>query len=179
MRPTENLRVPKPVNFAIAPTITIGPHDAPRHSIPVSLAGVAMPPLVAITVLGLSLGATLAACTNSPSPAPIANVPSPQPIDGTYGGLMQLNRGDAINCGNENPITLHVANHAFTYQLNQPQAEWKPVILFKAMIGPDGAFNAQTGPDSMTGSVSGGNMQGTIIGDVCGFSFNASRGGVG
>jgi hypothetical protein len=90
---------------------------------------------------------------------------------------MQLNRGTAINCGNDNPITLHVENHAFTYQLNQPQAEWKPVIVFKAMIGPDGAFNAQVGPDSMSGSIAGGNMQGSIIGDVCGFSFNASRGG--
>jgi hypothetical protein len=90
---------------------------------------------------------------------------------------MQLSRGQAINCGNENPITLHVANHAFSYQLNQPQAEWKPVIVFNAAIGPDGAFNAQSGPDSMSGSVAGGNMQGVIIGDICGFSFNASRGG--
>ena len=90
---------------------------------------------------------------------------------------MQLNCGEAITCGNDNPITLHVENHAFTYQLNQPQAAWKPVIVFKAMIGPDGAFNAQLGPDSMSGSVAGGNMQGSIIGDVCAFSFNASLGG--
>jgi hypothetical protein len=142
-------------------------------------AGVAMPPFVAIIVLGFSLGVTLVACSNSPSPAPIANMPSPQPIDGTYGGMMQLSRGDAINCGNENPITLHVADHAFTYQLNQPQVVWKPVIVFKALIGPDGAFNARSGPDSMSGSVAGGNMQGVIIGDACGFSFNASRGGTG
>jgi hypothetical protein len=91
---------------------------------------------------------------------------------------MQLSRGDAINCGNDNPITLHVANHAFTYRLNQPQAEWRPVIVFDATIGPDGAFNARSGPDSMSGSVAGGNMQGVIIGDICGFSFYASRGGV-
>jgi hypothetical protein len=130
-----------------------------------------------ITVLGLSLGATLAACSNPPSPAPVANVLPPPPIDGTYGGIMQLSRGDAINCGNQNPITLHVENHAFTYQLNQPQADWKPVIVFKATIGLDGGFDARSGPDSMSGSVAGGNMQGVIIGDVCGFSFNASLGG--
>jgi hypothetical protein len=134
--------------------------------------------IVATVVVGLSLG-TLVACSNSPSPAAIADVPSPQPIDGTYGGTMQLSRGDPVNCGNENPITLYVANRAFTYELNQPQAEWKPVIVFKAVIGPDGAFNARSGPDSMSGTVAGGNMQGVIIGDVCGFSFNASRGGVG
>ncbi len=137
-----------------------------------------MPPLVAFTVLGLSIGVTLAACSNPPPPGPKLSAPPPPPIDGTYGGVMQLNRGNAINCGNDNPITLHVENHAFTYQLSQPQAEWKPVIVFKAMIGPDGTFNAQSGPDSMSGSVAGGNMQGSIIGDVCAFSFNASRGGV-
>ena len=136
-----------------------------------------MPPFVAITMLGLSIGVTLVACSNSPLPAPIANVPSPQPIDGTYGGVMQLSRGEAIKCGNEDPITLRVIDHGFTYQLHQPQAEWKPVIVFKAVIGPDGAFDAQSGPDSMSGTVAGGNMQGVIIGDVCGFSFNASRGG--
>jgi hypothetical protein len=136
-----------------------------------------MPPLVAITMLGLSIGVTLVACGNAPSPAPIANVSPPQPIDGTYGGTMQLSRGDAIKCGNENPITLHVAAHGFPDRLNQPQAEWKPVIVFKAMIGPDGAFDARSGPDSMSGTVAGGNMQGVITGDVCGFSFNASRGG--
>jgi hypothetical protein len=39
-----------------------------------------MPPLAALTLLGLSLGATLAACTNPPSPAPVANA-LPPPTD--------------------------------------------------------------------------------------------------
>jgi hypothetical protein len=136
-----------------------------------------MPPPVAITVLGLCLGVTLAACSNQGSQAPIAFVPPPPPIDGTYGGVMQLSRGEAINCGNESPITLHVASHAFTYKLNQPQAEWKPVVVFNAAIEPDGGFDARSGPDSMSGTVVGGNMQGVIVGDTCSFSFNASRGG--
>ena len=138
-----------------------------------------MPPLRAITVLSVALSTMLAACSSPPPPAPIATAPPPQPvpIDGTYGGVMQLSRGDAMNCGNENPITLHVEDHAFTYQLTQPQAEWKPVIVFKATIGPDGAFNARSGPDSMSGRVADGNMQGVIVGDICGFSFNADRGG--
>jgi hypothetical protein len=138
-----------------------------------------MPPLRAITVLSVALSTILAACSSPPPPAPIATAPPPQPvpIDGTYGGVMQLSRGDAMNCGNENPITLHVEDHAFTYRLTQPRAEWKPVIVFKATIGPDGAFDARSGPDSMSGSVAGGNMQGVIVGDICGFSFNAARGG--
>jgi hypothetical protein len=136
-----------------------------------------MPPSFAMAVLSLCLGAALTACGSPPPPAPIANAPPPPPIDGTYGGVMELNRGESITCGNENPITLHVVNHAFTYQLNQPQADWNPVIVFNAMIGPDGAFNARSGSDSMSGSVASGNMQGVIVGDICGFSFNAGRGG--
>ncbi len=131
---------------------------------------------VVTAMLGLCLGTTLIACSGPPAPAAVAIV-TPPPLDGTYGGVMQLNRGEAIACGNENPITLHVANHAFTYHLNQPQAEWQPVILFNAIIGPDGAFDARSGPDSMAGTVTAGAMQGVIIGDICSFSFNASRGG--
>ena len=57
-----------------------------------------MPPLLAITALSAALGAMLAACSSPPPPAPIATAPplQPVPIDGTYGGLMQLSRGDAI-----------------------------------------------------------------------------------
>jgi hypothetical protein len=94
-----------------------------------------MPPLAALTLLGLSLGATLAACTNPPSPAPVANALPPPPIDGTYGGIMELSRGDAINPGNQYPITLHVENHAFTYQLNQPQAVGSPSLCSRPRSG--------------------------------------------
>jgi hypothetical protein len=137
-----------------------------------------MPKLVAVAaVLSVAVGMTLVGCSSPPPPVAAAPPPKPAPIDGTYGGLMQLSRGDAMSCGDENPITLQVQNHAFTYQLSQPRAEWKPVIVFTATIGPDGSFNAQSGPDSMRGRVSQGTMQGVIIGDVCGFNFNAARGG--
>jgi hypothetical protein len=138
-----------------------------------------MPRLLAIIVLGLIQGAVLAACSNPPPPTPVAGARPLQavPIDGTYGGVMQLTRGDAMNCGDENPITLQVRDNAFTYRLSQPQADWKPVIVFAATIGPDGSFNARSGSSSMSGRVVNGSMQGLIIGDICGFSFNAGRGG--
>jgi hypothetical protein len=136
-----------------------------------------MPPSVAVTVLSVALGMTMAGCSSPPAPAAAVSPPEPVPVDGTYGGVMQLSRGDAINCGDENPITLQVKDHVFTYQLSQPRAEFKPVIVFTATIGPDGSFNAQSGPDSMSGQVSQGTMQGVIIGDICGFNFNADRGG--
>ena len=99
--------------------------------------------------LTCSLGAfgisALAACgTSDPPPAPAA--PSrPVPIDGSYNGILQLTRGDAINCGNQDPVVLQVADRSFTYQLRQPRADWAPVLVFRATIQPDGSFNAQAG----------------------------------
>jgi hypothetical protein len=137
-----------------------------------------MPRLRAITELGVAVATLLAGCSPGQPPPAVATAPSRSvPIDGTYGGVMQLTRGDAMNCGNENPITLQVQNHTFTYRLGQPRAEWKPVIVFTVAIAPDGSFNAQSGPDSMSGQVASGSMQGQIVGDICGFSFNADRGG--
>ena len=118
-----------------------------------------MPRLNAITLLGVAVGTILAGCNPSPPLPAVATAPArPVPIDGTYGGVMQLSRGDAMNCGNENPITLQVQNHSFTYRLAQPRAEWKPVIVFTVAIAPDGSFNAQSGPDSMSGRVAGGRI---------------------
>ena len=53
-----------------------------------------------------------------------------------------------------------------------------PLLVFTATIGEDGTFNAHIGPDSMSGRISGGIMQGQIIGDICAFTFNAARGGI-
>lgn len=155
-----------------------------------------MPRSITIAALGMVLGATLAGCNTSPPampppsaavappPAGSANAPpvsatppsQPMAIDGIYRGAMQLSRGRAINCGNDDAITLRVKNHAFTYRLQQPQADWRPTIDFVAKVAPDGSFNAKSGPDSISGQIADGVMQGTIIGDICGFSFNAGRG---
>jgi hypothetical protein len=140
-------------------------------------AGVFMPPSIAIATSTATLTMLLLSCSSSP-PAVATRTPpaQPIPIDGTYGGVMQLTRGDATNCGNENPITLQVKNQTFTYRLAQPQAEWKPVIIFTVTIAADGSFDGRAGPDSMSGHVAGGSMQGQVVGDMCGFSFNADRG---
>jgi hypothetical protein len=137
-------------------------------------------PLIAIAALSAALTATMTGCSGPPPP-PSAGAPPPAPvpvpIDGTYDGQMQLSRGETIDCGNQDLITLQVKNQSFTFRLDQPQAVWKPTVTFTATIGPDGSFNAQSGPDSMSGRVAGGAMQGQIIGDICGFSFVANREG--
>jgi hypothetical protein len=129
-----------------------------------------------VLVAALSAAIGLPGCSK-PAPADPGPPPLPVPIDGTYGGVMQLSRGDPMNCGNQDPISIVVKDHSFTFRLSQPQASWKPFIDFTATIGPDGTFNARSGPDSMSGSVSQGSMQGQIIGDVCGFAFSADHGG--
>jgi hypothetical protein len=132
--------------------------------------------LIAVFILCVGV----AGCVSAPPATPVAAAPPPRPVpvDGTYGGLMQLTRGDAMNCGDQDPITLRVTNHTFSFRLSQPQAEWKPEIIFTATIGADGTFNVQSGTGYMRGNVAGGSMQGEISGDFCGFNFIANRGGI-
>jgi hypothetical protein len=139
-------------------------------------------------IAGFVLSIVLAACASTSPPmvtvpigssAPvIASVPGPPvPIDGTYGGVLALTRGNSY-CGDQDPFTLQVVNHAFSFRLPQPRAEWKPFIIFNGRIGDDGSFNVQSGTGNMRGRVSGGNMQGEVSGDMCGFTFDADRGGI-
>ena len=132
--------------------------------------------LIVMSMSSVLMSAALVSCGTSP-PAVVNAASRPLPVDGTYGGVMQLSRGTALGCGNADAITLRVKDHAFTYQLNQPQADWRPVIIFTAKIGPDGSFNTRSGPDFMSGQVANGTIQGQIAGDICGFSFVADRGG--
>jgi hypothetical protein len=90
---------------------------------------------------------------------------------------MQLISGSAISCGTEDMLTLHVANNAFAYQLNQPQVPWQPVRAFNVVIAADGSFQAQSGTAYMRGTVSVGHMAGDLVGDACGFHFEADRSG--
>ena len=98
------------------------------------------------SVLGLA-AAVLAACGGTPAPQPVAAPPPPAPVptDGSYDGLAQVIRGSANSCGDQMQFRLRVVNQAFSYRLAQPRAEWKPVIVFNATIGPDGSFNARSG----------------------------------
>ncbi|MFL5252653.1 MAG: hypothetical protein ACJ8AI_07125 [Rhodopila sp.] len=106
---------------------------------------------------------------------PIAPVSGPQPVDGTYGGMMQLIRGAEMICGNTNEFRLQVINQSFTYQLSQPTVDWKPVLVFTSAIGPDGSFNAAAGNGFMRGTLKDGHMKGQISGDACAFTFDADR----
>lgn len=125
--------------------------------------------------------AILAACATPPPTPPIAVVAAPPvpptPVNGTYNGIMQLRRGPAISCGDQDLLTLSVANNAFSYTLNQPQVPWQPVRSFSVAITTDGSFQAQSGAASISGSVSAGHMSGDIIGDACGYHFEADRSG--
>lgn len=121
----------------------------------------------------------LAGCSSpsEPPPPPIAPISGPQPIDGTYHGLAQLIRGTEMNCGNMDEFSVQVVNHTVGFTLRQPQADWKPVVVFSAPIQADGSFDAELGTSYMRGTLSDGHMQGRISGDICGFSFNADRDG--
>ncbi|HME21004.1 MAG TPA: hypothetical protein VKI44_06535 [Acetobacteraceae bacterium] len=74
-------------------------------------------------------------------------------------------------------MTLQVTNHAYHYVLNQRQVPWQPQRSFDVVIAPDGSFHAQAGPAYIRGQVSQGHMQGQIVGDACGYQFEADNSG--
>jgi hypothetical protein len=98
-------------------------------------------------------------------------------INGTYNGFTQLVRGSAMSCGTEDMLTLRVVDNAFGYTLSQPQVPWQPVRSFNVVIAPDGSFQAQSGAAHMSGTVNGSHMAGDIIGDACGYHFEADSSG--
>jgi hypothetical protein len=123
-----------------------------------------------------------AGCTSAPPPppaAPTAVVPPSRPVsvNGTYNGITQLVRGAAMSCGTQDMLTLRVVDNAFGYTLNQPQVTWQPARSFNVVIAPDGSFQAQSGSAYIRGTVSGGHMAGDIVGDACGYHFEADSSG--
>jgi hypothetical protein len=90
---------------------------------------------------------------------------------------MQLVQGTPISCGTEDMLTLHVANNVFSYTLNQPQVPGQPTRTFNVMIASDGSFQAQSGVAYIHGTASGSHMAGDVVGDACGYHFEADSSG--
>lgn len=111
------------------------------------------------------------------APAPVAAPAGPVSYDGTYNGLLQLMNGSAFACGNQDVFIVRVASSTFRYVLNQPQVDWRPTITFDLTIGNEGGFQTQSGAAYVRGQVSSGHMQGEIVGDACGFQFEADNSG--
>jgi hypothetical protein len=123
-----------------------------------------------------------AGCTTKPPSSPVAPAVVTQParpasVNGTYNGIMQLVRGAAMSCGTEDMLTLRVVDNAFNYTFIQPQATGQPVRSVNIVIAPDGSFQAQSGTAYIHGTVSGGHMAGDIVGDACGYHFEADSSG--
>jgi hypothetical protein len=125
---------------------------------------------------------TASGCAVAPQPpappAPVVAPPTqPVSVNGTYSGITQLVQESAMSCGTQDMFTLHVVDNAFDYTINQPQVPWQPVRSFTVAIAPDGSFQAQSGAAYIRGTVSGGHMAGDIMGDACGYHFEADSTG--
>ena len=132
--------------------------------------------------MALGVCALLAACAiplQPPQPATAAASPPARvvPIDGSYNGIAQLVSGATVSCGTQDTVSLQVKSGAFRYVLNQPEVPWQPRRSFDVVIAPDGTFQAQSGPASISGQVSQGHMHGQIVGDACGYQFEADNAG--
>jgi hypothetical protein len=138
--------------------------------------------LVPHLIRAIGCCACLIGCSGPPPPAPSAAATDPPParpvpVNGSYNGVTQLVSGAATSCGTGDIFTLQVQNGMFRYQLQQPQVPWRPSVTFSAAIAPDGSFHAASGAAYIDGKVAQGHMQGQIVGDSCGFQFEADNTG--
>jgi hypothetical protein len=141
--------------------------------------GITMPPL-RFKLLAVGFCACLIGCTGSGQSDPPAGASGPalaQPtsINGNYNGVKQLVTGAAMSCGTQDIFTLQVRNRAFHYVLNQPEVPWRQSVTFDVVITPDGSFHAGSGAAYIDGKASQGHMQGQIVGDACGYQFEADN----
>ena len=128
-------------------------------------------------VMILAFCAGLAGCVEAPPPLPqaAAQPAGPGQMNGSYNGWMQLSSGPALSCGTQNTFTIEVRNNAFRYVLDQPQVPWKRQRIYDVVIKADGTFHAASGAAYVSGRVNQGRMQGEIVGDACGYTFQADR----
>jgi hypothetical protein len=133
-------------------------------------------------IVAMAAGMAAAGCTSTPQSPPVAPIAVTQPtrpasVNGLYNGITQLVSGAAMSCGTQDMLALRVVDNSFGYTLNQPQVTWQPVRSFNVVIAPDGTFQAMSGAAYIRGAVSGGHMAGDIVGDACGYHFEADRSG--
>ena len=127
-------------------------------------------------VVGIT--AALAACADqAPPPLPAPPLARGVGVDGAYNGIMRLTTGDVVACGTQDVFNLTVRGRAFRYVLEQPQVPWQQQRVFEVTITEDGSFRNDVGPAYIIGTVSQGHMQGQIVGDACGYVFEADTTG--
>jgi hypothetical protein len=115
--------------------------------------------------------------TQPPAPASVVRPTGPVSVSGTFDGIMQTSQGTAISCGTQDTMTLNVVNNAFSYTLNQPDVISQPVRSFNVLIAPDGSFQTQSGTAYIRGTASGTHIAGDVVGDECGYHFEADSSG--
>jgi hypothetical protein len=68
-----------------------------------------------------------------------------------------------------------VANGHFTYSVPHPNVSGTPTPVFPASMAADGSFSGQIIVGSISGHVSGTQIQGRIDGSACIYTFSGSR----
>ena len=125
----------------------------------------------------LATGLAIGGCTPQPPPPPAAPAVS---YDGTYQGTVSLtNVGAGVpraGCATTPQMVLQVKNNAFTYSQPHPNMTGVGTTTYTVTIAPNGSFSGQSQvTGTMSGTVSGTHMAGTIDGIECVYSFAADR----
>ena len=134
--------------------------------------------LIAAGVLALS------ACAPQKAAAPpMASAPATS-YDGIYKGKVELaglGAGvPAAGCATSPSITLQIQNNGFVYSQAHPNAATtgpaSATTTYTVAVAPDGSFSGQSQlSGTMSGTISGTHMSGTIDGLECVYSFSADR----
>ncbi len=111
------------------------------------------------------------------APTSIALPTGPVSVSGTFNGIMQTVQGTPMSCGTQDMLTLNVVNNAFSFTLNQPDVISQPTRTFNVVIAPDGSFQAQSGAAYIRGTAGGSQIAGDVVGDSCGYHFEADSSG--
>jgi hypothetical protein len=131
----------------------------------------------------LATGALLAGCAQTAAPPmPTAAAPAIS-SDGIYRGTITLTGAGAgvpgQGCATGPAMVLQVRHNAFTYTQAHPDlvAPGLGTTSYTGTVAQGGGFNGQSAlGGSITGTIAGSHMAGTIDGVECVYSFTADRG---
>ncbi len=135
----------------------------------------------------MATGLAIGGCTPTPPPPAPPATPAVS-YDGTYHGTVTLTDSGPgvprIGCATAPQMTVQVTNNHFTYVQPHPKATVSAPGFqttnadadYAATVAPNGNFSGQSQlAGTISGSIQGGHMTGTIEGLECVYSFSADR----
>jgi hypothetical protein len=78
-------------------------------------------------------------------------------------------------CETPGQPTITIANGQFSYAVSHPNAPGNPTPAHQATMASDGSFFGQNNDGTISGTVHGTHIEGSIDGAACGYAFTGDR----